>query len=103
MTSTDCRNCKKEVSVEADVCPYCGVNEPGVSPREKQLLYEKEMYKEHAKKYENDVLRLSQSIFSRLINKGEIKEAQSRANMAMNSVIKINKELIDLRNKLWRD
>ncbi len=29
MAMTSCRECKKEVSGKASVCPHCGIREPG--------------------------------------------------------------------------
>ena len=31
MALTNCKECKKEVSAEAKTCPYCGIDNPGVS------------------------------------------------------------------------
>jgi tetratricopeptide (TPR) repeat protein len=30
MALTNCKECKKEVSTEAKICPYCGIDNPGV-------------------------------------------------------------------------
>jgi tetratricopeptide (TPR) repeat protein len=33
MALTNCKECKQEVSAEAKTCPYCGIDNPGVSNR----------------------------------------------------------------------
>ena len=30
MALTTCKECKKEVSIQAKTCPYCGIDNPGM-------------------------------------------------------------------------
>ena len=102
MALVECKECKDKVYEQAELCPHCGVRNPGVSYKEERLAAEIKRVREAETRYAEKYTSLGTGIFNALFNRKEHDRYIDLANEAQRNAEDLERQLAEMQQNKKR-
>ena len=102
MSLVRCKECRKEVSIQASTCPQCGIPEPWKSFEEERIEREINDWKKEERRQENLYIQAGKQTFLWWGHK-KVRLHVDLANAAQRKVKELREKLYEARDRWQKD